>query len=359
VTRATETVIRTVARRFPDCGNGHAICPLCEAAKRYNRRMQMTRPARLALTIAVTILLTLTLVLIPLPSNTRLWKSIYNCGHAPLFGLFSYAVFILLPAGRAGSSGVARYGKAFALSVAVGLLTETVQLLTGGDFELQDLARDAAGAFLFLAFVVSFDRTVLLSAGFGWQRARVWIRTGSVILAAAVWLPAVLLGIDYERRNAAFPVLFDVRQGWGKSFVRPQGARIEQEPQPSKWSSEAGDGLALVSFRGRHYPGIAIEEPYPDWNGFSRFEFTVFSEVSTRLAVRINDSHHNDESGDRYNRSFVITPGRNVISIPLQDVVAAPKGRTMDMAEIRQIVVFAPDPQAPFSLSFSRIELCR
>jgi hypothetical protein len=322
--------------------------------------MHMTGRGRLGVAGAATLLITAILVFVPPPSRTKLWESVYNCGHAPLFGCFALLIYAVSPPGDSGRSfRVPRYGKALAVSLAVGLFTEIVQHFCGGDFELQDLARDVSGAFLFLLFLSSFDRHLPAVSGLPRQCTSAWIRIAAVTVMAGIWAPPILLGYDYARRDRAFPILFDPGQNWTESFTRLQAARLEWSHPPGNWQGQAAGTLALVRFEGKRYPGFAIDEPYPDWNGYRSLNFTVFSELSTRIVVRINDAEHNDEAEDRYNGTLEIRPGVNAVSIPLQEVFAAPSGRSMNMANIRKIVIFALDSPAPFSLLFSRIELCR
>jgi hypothetical protein len=59
------------------------------------------------------------------------------------------------------------------------------------------------------------------------------------------------------------------------------------------------------------------------------------------LHLRINDQGHNNQYRDRYNRRLTLQPGYNYFSLPMSDIAGAPKGRTMDLSEISDVVIYA------------------
>ena len=318
--------------------------------------MQIARATGIALAVAAIAGITSVLVFVPLPVETELWSSIYNCGHAPLFGVFALLMFWLLPRSCA-RSGWAHYATTLGGAIAVGLLTEVVQHFSGGDFEFEDVARDTAGAFLFLAFLASFDPRALSALRLDRRGSPALIRAAALALMAFIWIPAALLARDYARRDIAFPVLFDAQQPWGRPFLRLQGAKLRLSDPPDRWKNVAHGPLALVSFSHQRYPGIAIQEPYPDWTGYRLLTFAVISDQKTRLAVRIDDARHSDGRQDRYTGAFDVGPGFDVISIPLDAIRQAPRGRSMDMTRIRKIVIFAVQAPAAFSVMLGPIRL--
>ncbi|MCL2340263.1 MAG: succinyl-CoA synthetase subunit beta, partial [Proteobacteria bacterium] len=67
---------------------------------------------------------------------------------------------------------------------------------------------------------------------------------------------------------------------------------------------------------------------------------------------RIHDNQHRKhdmEYQDRFNQTFTLAPGWNDLSISLDKVKTAPRGRTMDMEHIEGFGLFVvrlPQPQA-------------
>ena len=87
----------------------------------------------------------------------------------------------------------------------------------------------------------------------------------------------------------------------------------------------------------------------------------MFSELEGQASIvlRIDDTHHNGETSDRFNRVLRINPGLNPLAIRLSDVQSSPRLREMDMGNIHRIVLFAVSPANPFSLYVDSLRLER
>ena len=141
------------------------------------------------------------------------------------------------------------------------------------------------------------------------------------------------------------PVIFSFDAPWQKQFL--ETGHCDVLPH------------GLLMFRPGEYPGIIIEEPYPDWNGWEQLTFRVSSAVPrpVSLVVRIDDIHHNNDYSDRFNRAFMIRPGDNAISIPVADIGSALKSRKFDLAHVRRILLFVPASKESFALEVSELRL--
>jgi hypothetical protein len=295
-------------------------------------------------------IMTCALVFLEQPNRNLLWIAVWNCGHTPLFGVF--ALFVLAVGSGIQTGGARRpslYIAVFLMTAAVGLFTEIVQALAGGDAEFEDIGRDIAGAASFLAIAATCDRRHAFRGASG----RWIIRAGSLLLAGITVIPVALLGRAYLARNAAFPTILDFRAGWSRQLLKLSDADITlNPPDPSGWS-------ARITFHPAVFPGLTLEEPYPDWTRYNRLSFTIFSRLAepVRIVLRIDDIHHNNNHGDRFNRNLEIIPGVNHISIPLSDIRRAPRKRQMDMTHIYRLLLFANRPASSFSLDFDTFRL--
>jgi len=132
----------------------------------------------------------------------------------------------------------------------------------------------------------------------------------------------VAWGGAYLYRDWNFPLICGFESIWENRFLNTRDADIERSRPPENWGSSDDRHVGKVIFFSGRYPGLEIQEPYPDWTGFDFFGFEVFSEMDTtlNLTVRIEDFYHNDEYADRFNRTFIIEPGFNKISIPLDEI---------------------------------------
>jgi len=170
-------------------------------------------------------------------------------------------------------------------------------------------------------------------------------RTGLLLLAGLIFfsahVPIVATFRAYGKRDAAFPVVFSFDAPWQPRFLEKRHCEVLPH--------------GLLVFRPGEYPGIIVEEPYPDWNGWEQLTFLVSSSLTrpVSLVVRIDDIQHNNESWDRFNRAFTIAPGDNAISIPVADIGAAPKTRKFDLAHVRRIFLFVRAPKESGTLEVS------
>ena len=112
--------------------------------------------------------------------------------------------------------------------------------------------------------------------------------------------------------------------------------RVEMHTTEGKYSLK-------VTLDPGEYPGISMDYLQNDWRGYRNLSFDTFVEgyAHLEITVRVNDRKHNDEYTDRFNKSFNLLPGSNHITIDLKDIMKAPKGRKMDMADITNICIFA------------------
>jgi hypothetical protein len=78
--------------------------------------------------------------------------------------------------------------------------------------------------------------------------------------------------------------------------------------------------------------------------------------------MRINDRAHEQHSNhydDRFNQIYRIRPGMNHIRQSLEDIAGAPDNRTMDMDNIRRLMLFTSDLRQPGSLCLSNLRLTK
>ena len=115
-----------------------------------------------------------------------------------------------------------------------------------------------------------------------------------------------------------------------------------------------------VPLTGRVYPGVNLEEPSPDWRGFSTLvvEVTNPTKFELHLAIRVHDRTHQQSFDDRFNMAVQLGAGeRRRIEIPLETIRTAPNGRTMDMAHIAGVMVFRDSPGGAREFWLNRVEL--
>ena len=235
--------------------------------------------------------------------------------------------------------------------VFAGLGTEFVQKFGARDAGWTDFVRDllGGGAALLLAMAFEQRRPFVKVVG----------ALGALVLIGAGLAELVSVHLDYRARDAAFPLLAGFDAPWESRFVHGRDADLVVMPAPSGWSGVAGTPSGRLDARVADYPSLSVREPFPDWRGHEALQFEVWSELAepVDVTVRIHDRHHNNGYSDRYNGGFRIEPGSNHISIPLESVRGAPRGRTLDLASVAGMSVFLDHPTQPVRLWFSEIRL--
>lgn len=300
---------------------------------------------------------------IPVPSHTRLWKAFNDFCHVPLFG--GVAILLLSLARQIGEPrgwSVGRpYGLAFIGVVVLGGMSEGVQSLSSSRYaDWSDLLYDVLGAVCALGFYVTYNRN-LTGRGATWRKApRRQLAHAMIGLFVVVALSPVLIwAYAYWDRAMRFPLLCQFSSAWEMMFVQGKDSELQIVSPPVGWGKPRVDTVGHVVFYPTHYPGIRIEEPYADWQGFSRFGFDVYSELPTAraLVIRIDDAQHHNEYVDRFNQAVTISPGLNHIHIPLDDIRQGPVGRELDLSAIKTVMLFTVNPPEQFSLYVDNIRL--
>jgi VanZ family protein len=286
------------------------------------------------------------------PRPSLMWTLVYDLGHIPLFGVMAVCLFeasrALLGSGRV--RGGTHYLVAFVLVAAISLLSELAQLgVVGREAQARDAVHNMIGAGAFLALRAVWDRS-RWGQGDALHRQLLLVAAGLVLLLA-FW-PLVLLSWHYGMRQAAFPTLADFDSAWQQPFLYAPRVEREVVPAPAGWTGHAGRPVTRVTFGPRPWPGIIIREPYPDWRGYDKLRFQVYSELTeTRpIVLWIEDVTHNDRRSDRYERTFTVQPGLNDFSVKLDRVRNAPAGREMALDQISFMMLFTRRPTETYVL---------
>ncbi|MES9847835.1 MAG: VanZ family protein [Candidatus Thiodiazotropha sp.] len=271
-----------------------------------------------------------------LPGENRLMYSLQDSGH---FLIFTLLTLIALWPYRKGRDRP--IWPVLALALIFGLLIEAAQYLIGRDPSLHDVILDllgiAAGGILYNGFI---RRSLAPHLSI----AIVLLLVLSAFAQPLYWY------IAYQVRADQFPRLIDPDIFFSRALIEgSEGGAVRHVDLPEDWSLPADldiDFCVYVTLQEGRWPGMDMQEPEPDWRGYERLELLIYSDQSEDLplTLRIHDQSHNRRLEDRYNLSLVIRPGYNRFSLPLHEVEDAPSGRTMDMAAISDVMIFAtPD----------------
>jgi hypothetical protein len=240
---------------------------------------------------------------------------------------------------------VQRFVRAIVITLVLGAASELLQLLQPTrDASVGDFLRDAAGAAAFLLLRAAVAAPGARARSHLDARARVASALLAVSLLLVVAAPFFLVVDTYVERDRAFPTLFRLDGSrWERLFVSTGGAELVPKAMPDAALASRKGPLALLKLQPGIYPGLVLDEPYPDWRGFTRLVFTAFSDVDTplTLTIRVHDVWHDQRYEDRFNKQIAITRGEHQIAISLDEIRNAPRGRQMDLRQVRGILMFA------------------
>ncbi len=296
-----------------------------------------------------------------LPYNTPVWREIANAGHTPYFGILSLVLLALsinlFP--RIINNRLHHYVIAFFVTCGLGVISEYIQIVGPRDADIWDLARDVVGALTFLSAAMVFDTRLKHL----WTRfsgiVRPVIIAASVGLFLAVWVPVFYWMAAMSHRDGVFPEINTFESYWDRALVSVRRAELEIADVPPGWTTNTGEKVGRVTFKALRYPTLYLQEPSPDWSGYTLFSFSVYSELEQvlKIAVTIDDYHNDREYSDRFNRTIPIAPGLNQVRIPVDDIRKSPATRDLDITAIQSVYVFAPEISEPAVLYFDDFRL--
>ena len=173
----------------------------------------------------------------------------------------------------------------------------------------------------------------------------------AVLTGALIVIPTALTAAAYVQRYSRLPQLVQLDSALGRRFLSAPEAHFVATTDGT---------LRVQPDRGR-WPGISLEEVWPDWRAYSTLVIDL-SNTGTRafpIFVRIDDRRPDPHYRERYNQRFELAPrSRRVIRIPLSVIESAPTGSKMDLAHIDRIMLFedGSKPTYTFELNSLRLE---
>ncbi len=319
----------------------------------------MVNKASVVLSLVTVIVALLVLEIGELPDHTRLWREILNAGHIPLFGILALAMLRLSTEllAKEIQNRYVHYVTALTAAAVIGAGAELLQIFLPRDADVVDFAKNVAGAACFLAIQSTRDARLTSS----WKAANAVSRTlllsvSTLVLIAAL-APLLIWAAAYLQRSYAFPQIVSFDSYLSRLFVEAQDAELQITKPPQDWHTAHAERVGRLNSGVGQYPGLWVNEPYPDWASYRFLRMGVYSEMGNpiQLTIRIHDRLHNDTYEDRFNESLTVRPGANSIQIPIERIRSAPEGRELDLENVAAIGIFAVKPQSVYTINIDRI----
>jgi VanZ family protein len=307
-----------------------------------DRRLKLLPYLALAILAAVLVL--------PFPDalDSEAWRPLFDIAHLPLFAVLSLWLITRLSAARVPHAVLVTL---LAMAGMAGLV-EMVQPLVGRSGNLSDALAGIAGA---------------LIATTGW---RIWIKGRSPLLRSGhaflslglalvvLWPPLLQIGAWWWQLRS-FPMLGDFETALEQRIWTAYPGRAAANRNCPGGATHGRRSLALQTWPGV-YSGVRYQANDGDWTGYDRMIFDLYLPAGgPHLALRIDDDGDTTELESRFNRALELSPGWNRISIPLEEVANGPVHRRLDLAAIRQLLIFAgprETEQGLFCLDHVRLE---
>ena len=305
--------------------------------------------------------LMLFLALVRPPGDAYGWRMLFEIGHVPLFGVAGLLMLRIVRVRRGGEVATpADFIIALLATAILSLAAEALQVFQPGrDANLGDAGKNLLGTVCFLAVAAATRPGLWRRLGEdGTTAARMVLVAAALTLALAL-APAVGVAWHYAQRAAAFPVLADFTAAWQAPFLSLGRSELERVSAPAGWKEMTGRQVSRLTFLDAPWPSVTVREPWPDWSAYAALRFQVWSELEhpVEIVLRADDTHRERDHADRFNGSFIVLPGLNDFSIPLDTIADGPRQRRLDLADISQFILFSRRPGEPFALYFGPVWL--
>jgi hypothetical protein len=180
---------------------------------------------------------------------------------------------------------------------------------------------------------------------------RITLETIALLSGALIVVPTALTAMAYIQRASLLPQLVQLNSRLGRHFLVASEAHFVS-------TTDAG---LLVQPDPGHWPGVSLEEVWPDWRNYSTLviDLTNPGTQTFWISVRIDDRRPDPQYKDRYNQQFQLAPeSRRAIRIPLAEIESAPKGSLIDLAHMQKIILFedGSTPTYAYYLNSLRLE---
>jgi hypothetical protein len=94
------------------------------------------------------------------------------------------------------------------------------------------------------------------------------------------------------------------------------------------------------------YPGLTPKLDEMDWRGCKALSFDIYNPADSEKAIiiRIDDREDYPDYADRYNKKFILKPGQNDVSIPLDNLITTGSNRKLNLKRIYRLFIFMWNP---------------
>ncbi|MDN3640471.1 hypothetical protein QWY82_16870 [Simiduia curdlanivorans] len=301
--------------------------------------MAKTHPIQ-TLALIATLLFTLPFFFIGGPDwqAAPLYRQVWNGGHIAFFCLSIVLIrqFIALNSPR-------HWLVASLMTLAIGLIIETIQQRVGRQFSYTDLAFNLAGLWLGLSWTQSPTKFIWL------------LRLGAGFLLAPFFWSLTLASQLQLNSSYQFPTITSFES-------RSELLRVSGPAHLSNQIASDGKQSLKIDFDSAQYSTVSIDKPLGDWLGYQFLALDIYNPDTQplRLVLRISDTEHDRGTQaltDRFNIAITVTNGWNNTVLKLEDIQRAPLTRELDLSQLTNIAIFSQGLEKPRTVYLDNIRL--
>jgi len=275
--------------------------------------------------IAVSIITLLLVVLEtrPLPTNNVLWVSILNTGHAPMFGIISISLLILIRHLNTQLSNkiLHVYILVFFLSLLLALSSEWLQSFNPQrEADIIDFLFDITGSITFLLVYFLYDPKVKVEA----SRCNSPIRRLILAFVALSWIvvstPLLITFYTYHQQSNIFPRLISVQNNISMPFISTRSGKINIQKIPATWAkNKSSKAIKWETNLTTDWPFIRIDENIANWKNYNKLILNIIStsRQKVRLILRTDDLDFSGGQPHRIQTHATLNHGHNRVTLNL------------------------------------------
>lgn len=291
------------------------------------------------LTLAVLGAIMLAHVLSP-AVESKLIDNFTNSLHGP--GFAAVAVFALAVL-RLYRRSPSNYLHAAVAAMAIGVMSEAVQIPGPRDASLIDLVMDALGIVAGLGIFARFDPQVQTRLG---DASLLGLGAITILAMLLTVVPTVLYGYAAFSQYRAMPSVLSFEKTWERAvFSQSWNRRPELVAAQPGWPGADGTIARAVEV-GRY--GVLIRvRPYPDWSEYSTLSFVAASgDTNTQeIILTIRELPRPDGHGGPATQKLIrIAPQPTRYQISLGEIASSSKGGELNLSRVSSITMNASNP---------------
>ncbi len=285
--------------------------------------------------------------------SARSMVHLWDQGHILFFALFTLWLQRLTPLRQTEKTPAKYFAILFFLPLLTGFAIECLQFFVNGRSpSIADMLRNQLGVVIALALQTRPQYRAKA------HRLLLFLFRGLVFsLFVAALTPLITALWDEHQARRQFPLLadFESPSELSRWFYWKQ-LRLEHQ------IVRHGRASARLQLSTAKYSGIALLHFPRNWQGYHWLRFSLYNPLETPFVIncRLDDTAHRQRHGpyeDRFNTQFSLKPGWNDLSVSLQQVAAAPKGRFMNMGNIKGFGLFVIEQKEAIALYLDHVYL--